>query len=546
VRRTDPSSDQLASRGGKDPNRKRPTSGLPLALFLIVSASTSPAMTTWANNVAEVPKIHRLVIVALCFVLLGFGLFWLFNRLLSDSRVAAFVTFIVLLGLSSGGRLVEELHMPWKWAVAVIAVSALVAIVLHLREWWLLDLVFIAAAAGLLLPPLLSGGWSAVTHEVSADSNTDFGPIPEMAERPDIVLIVLDGYTSLPVLRDFFGYEDADLVGDLGREGLQVFGPAITPYSMTHLAIPSLLDLDYVTDGASAATAADGRSMAQILGGDNRLVTLLSENEYQITMVEPGWHMSVCGEMVDVCVSDPFVDEGVDAVLSQSLFWSLLEPTIGSAFTNGARHAMASTLENIDTIVGNGTPDFLFVHVLAPHPPLFLDPECDIVPDDRRMSGKYAEVTGLAPEAAEARLLGYADQVRCVNGFMRRLAQSVARSDAVVFVSGDHGSDAMSQLATAPDQWSEPQMLDRMSTFLAVKAPPECDTRTSPVTVAVLRSLVSCVGDLDLDPIDSQAFVVSRAEVDGRPAEMRPLDAGQVTRLANCLGATNLSLDCPR
>ena len=499
-------------------------------------------MTTWANNVAEVPKIHRLVVVALCFLLLGIGLFWLFNRLLSDSRVATFLTFTVLLGLSSGGRLVEDLPMPWKWAVAATVISALVVIVLHLRDWWLLDLIFIAAAAGLLLPPLLNGVWSAVAQDVPADSNTDFGPVPAMAERPDIVLIVLDGYTSLPVLRDFFGYEDADLVGDLGRHGLQVSEPVITPYSMTHLAIPSLLDLDYVTDSATA----DGRSMAQILGGDNRLVRLLSENEYKITMVEPGWHMSVCGELVDVCVADPFVDEAVDAVLSQSLFWSLLEPTVGSAFTNGARYAMASTLENIDTIVSNGTPDFLFVHVLAPHPPLFLDPECEIVEEGRRLSGRYAEVIGLAPEAAEVRLQGYADQVRCVNGFIRQFAQSVAGSDTVVFISGDHGSDAMAQLATVPDQWSEGQMLDRMSTFLAVKAPAECNTRSALVTVAILRSLVSCVGGLDLDPIEAKAFVVSRAEVDGRPADMRSLDARQLTRLQACLAARDLSLECPR
>jgi Sulfatase len=521
-------------------------SSLGLVVLLIVSAAISPAMTTWANNVVEVPKIHRLVIVALCFLLLGLGLLWLFNHLFKDSRVAGFVSFTVLLGLSSGGRLVENLPTPWKWSVAVIVLSALVAIVLRLREWWLLDVIFVAAAAALVLPPLLSGGWSAVATDEPAPSITDFGPVPVMAERPDIVLVVLDGYASLPILRDFFDYEDADLVEDLGRDGFQVLGPAFTPYSMTHLAIPSLLDLDYATGDVTAATTADGRSMTRVLGGDSRLVHLLSENEYQIRMVEPGWHMSVCGEQVDSCVSDPFVDEAVDAVLSQSLFWSLLEPSVGSAFTNGARHAMTWTLENVGTIVDNDSPDLLFVHVLAPHPPLFLDPECEIVPESRRLSSSYAEVTGLDPEAAAARLHGYADQVRCVNGFIRQLAQTVAGSDAVVFVSGDHGSDAMSQLATAPEDWSEPQLLDRMSTFLAVKAPTECDIRSSLVTVAVLRMLVSCAGGLDLDPIDDRAFVVSRAEVDGRPAAMMRLDAGELTRFGACLASHDLSLECPR
>ncbi len=515
--------------------------GLPAALFLVVAAAISPALTIWANNIAEVPKTNRLVIVALCNVALGLVVLWLANRRMPDVRLAGFVSFIVILGLSSGGGLVKNLLTPWKWVLAIVVMGALVAIILRLQKWWLLDVIFFAAAAALVLPPLLSGVWSTM-HQATQESSVSASPgTPHMAFRPDIILVVLDGYTSLPVLRDFFGYEDLAFIDDLNQDHFQVVNPAFSPYSMTHLAIPSLLELDYVTD----VGASDSQSMARILSGESRLVRGLSENEYEITMIEPGWHMSRCGPRIDWCIQDPFIDEAVEAVLSQSMFWSFIEPAIGSAFTNGARHAMTLTLDNVDRLLHNGEPDFLFVHVLAPHPPLFLDSDCSIVPEPVRLETRFADVGGVSPETSGIRLNGYVEQVRCVDSFIRTLADSAGSTDAVVFVTGDHGSDALSQLATPPDSWIEAQLLDRMSTFLAIKAPSQCEVGQSRITVGILRDLISCVGGFNINPVETKAFVVSRVEVEGHADNIRELDKTVLNRLAACLDVGAVAPDCP-
>jgi hypothetical protein len=279
------------------------------------------------------------------------------------------------------------------------------------------------------------------------------------------------------------------------------------------------------------------------MGGSSYLVGLLTENDYRITMVEPGWHMSTCGEEVDVCVPAPFIDEGVGLVLSQSLPWSFVEPSIGSAFTNGARHAMAWATENIGALVTNETPDFVFVHVLAPHPPLILDSECRIVTEDRRLLGESVNQSGVSPETALVRREGYVGQVGCVNDFVLDLADSVSGTDALVFITGDHGSDAMSQLVTDPAQWSAGQVLERMSVFLAVKATPGCEDQTSLVTVQMFRELVSCAGGLDLDPIEEKSFLVSLAEI-GVEGDMRKVEAAELSQLATCLEQLDELLEC--
>jgi hypothetical protein len=199
--------------------------------------------------------------------------------------------------------------------------------------------------------------------------------------------------------------------------------------------------------------------------------------------------------------------------------------------------------DSIGEILDNAIPDFVFVHVLAPHPPLLLDASCRVT-YDRRLGGINMAVADAGPETTRVRLAAYANQTRCVDSFVRDLALAATGTDSLVFIVGDHGSDVMKQLSTVPDEWSEPQILERMSVFLAVKAPPRCEGVSSLVTVPLFRSLVACAGDLDLEPVEEKAFLVSQAEVDGKRADMAALDADELGRLASCLPEVGGDLEC--
>jgi hypothetical protein len=461
---------------------------------------------------------------------------------IGDSRVAAFVTFFALLALTSSGQVLASSPWALRWLGALAAVSVAAAIVHRLRDWWVLDAIVLGCAAALLVPPILTGAVSGVSNTGSEVGSLVPASLPAMASHPDIVLVIVDGYTSLPVVRELFGYEDNALIEDLDRLGFRTVETAFSPYSMTHLTLSSFLELDYVAKTRPSTTTEDGRTLAQVIGGDNFLVELLADNGYRITMVEPGWHMSTCGESIDVCVPAPFVDEGVGVVLSQSLLWSLIEPSVGGAFTQGSRQAMTWARENIGSLVGNDEPDFVFLHVLAPHPPLFLDAACQVVDAQRRLLGGEVALAGVDAETARVRVEGYVSQVECVNGFIRDLATAVDGSDSLVFIAGDHGSDSMSQLVTPPEQWSEAQVLERMSVFLAVKSTPGCQNLSSLVTVVLFRSLVACVGDLGLDPITDESYLLSLN--DGEPVNLKRLRPEEVKRLAHCLDILSGNLEC--
>ena len=511
--------------------------------LLIVAPATMPALSLWAGNVGQFPKAYRLLVVSLIWILLGLVLFWLARRLSADNRLASFATFFMLLALTSSGQTLQGQSWLLRWVIAFGAVAIIVLILHRLRRWWLLDVIVIASAAALFLPPLLTGVWKTLTLPEDQPVASAERPTPQMAQTPDIVLVVVDGYASLPVLRELFSFEDVDLPSDLAESGMTVVEPAFAPYPMTHLSVSSLLELDYSVGEKLTLTTDEGRTLGQIIGGDSYLVDLLSNNGYRTTMVEPGWHFSTCGPRIDVCVSDPFVDEGVGAVLSQSLVWSFLEPSLGSGFTNGAMHAMRWATSNVEDLLANGTPDFIFVHVLAPHPPVLLDASCKVVPESRRPYADELRIGGVDPAIAEARLEGYVGQVQCVNHFVRELARSVAGSDSVVLVTGDHGSDAQSQLETAPADWSDPQIVERMSVFLAMKAPSGCENPPGRTSVSILRSLVSCAGGLDLDPIEDKSYLTSLSE-DGKTSNIEKLDASDLDRFAACMLSLDETLEC--
>jgi hypothetical protein len=493
--------------------------------------------------VAQVPSGYKLLLIVSGFVLIGFGMFWLIRLRIGGSRLAAFVTFFALLALTSSGQVLARTPWALRWLGALAAVLVAVAIILRLRDWWVLDAIVLGCAAALLVPPILTGALSGVSNTESDAGALVPAALPAMASHPDIVLVIVDGYTSLPVVRELFGYEDPELIEDLDRLGFRTVETAFSPYSMTHLTLSSFLELDYVAKTRPSTTTEDGRTLAQVMSGDNFLVALLAENGYRITMVEPGWHMSTCGDPIDVCVPAPFVDEGVGVVLSQSLLWSLIEPSVGSAFTQGSRQAMTWATENINSLVSNGEPDFVFVHVLAPHPPLFLDAACQVVDARRRLLGSEVGLAGVDAETARVRVEGYVSQVVCVNDFLRDLATAVDGSDSLVLIAGDHGSDSMSQLVTPPEQWSEAQVLERMSVFTSVKATAGCEQVSSLVTVPLFRSLVSCAGGLGLDQIRDKSFVVTLA-TDGESQNMRVLEDSEIAELAPCLVGLEESLDC--
>jgi hypothetical protein len=286
-----------------------------------------------------------------------------------------------------------------------------------------------------------------------------------------------------------------------------------------------MLNMAYVLEDGAVIDTATSRELFASIGGSNRFNTALQANGYSTTMIESGWGGSSCGA-VDTCISAPFLDESVFWALAGSPFRQNVLNRYGYSFTAGAQHSMDWLLDNAETINRNGMPDFVFGHVLAPHPPFFLDEECDVVFEDAR-SGVQFSRSGVA---LEDRGSFFDEQANCIDNFMLSLSDLIDDETVVIFVA-DHGTDSRHQLVLSSTDWGPDEIEERMRVFLAV-SDVGCAFRDGIVLPEVLAMLLECISGVDQGHIEQRIFI-GEAPGQGTDRGVKELSPDRVRQLVD-------------
>jgi hypothetical protein len=204
---------------------------------------------------------------------------------------------------------------------------------------------------------------------------------------------------------------------------------------------------------------------------------------------------------------------------------SVLE-SVGYAFTVGSQHTMDWLLENGPGLSTDDQPNFVFAHVMAPHPPFFLDPTCETIYSRNRSGVLFSRRT----DDVDNRRQAYLEQATCLNDFMIDLSDKLDPSAVVVFVA-DHGTDQRNQLARDPSSWSHEDLVERFNIFLAVRGEPGCSVGDRVVTPNIFRRLLSCMSVETLEDLDPRVFKYGGITVVGKPSPIIEVDRDEVMTL---------------
>ena len=177
-------------------------------------------------------------------------------------------------------------------------------------------------------------------------------------------------------------------------------------------------------------------------------------------------------------------------------------PDLGTSV--GGRVSMLNALAETDRLVGalrSARPGrAYFAHLLLPHYPYGLAPDCSVRP-----VGSWMVRRSGAPLAA--REAAYADQLRCAMGridaALAALAASPAGRNSIVLIHGDHGSriTAVEPLAGNAGRIGERDMIAGFSTLFAVRLPGTAPAyREEPVPVAGMLAHLARSGFSSLPP----------------------------------------------
>lgn len=347
----------------------------------------------------------------------------------SGAEIAAFAVWVGVVGVGT----------------LLLARSARLPVSLHA--------VLTVVAAAAIAQPM----WVILSHEVQANQPWTLpGAASELAPYwpqpatgtplPDIYYIVLDGYGRSDVLKELYGLDDTDFLHDLEARGFYIADQSRSNYGQTSLSFASALNMSYLN--ALTEIAGDDISQRQVarLIRFNEVSQVLEGLGYSVTAFSTGYRRAELAEADTFLVAHPAGVTPFEALLLESnavwglhaLFDAAGRP-LGYPGYDVYRQRIDANIQQLWEAPSRPGPQFVFAHLLLPHPPFVFDADGGPRrPDLPFRSADGDQFIGTADDYVQ----GYREQVlfaqRVVAVFLDRLAEAGGDS-AVVILQGDHG-----------------------------------------------------------------------------------------------------------
>lgn len=432
---------------------------LPLLIAAIPSLHlmrTNPAMFSGG---ADLIRIFAVCIVAALLITVLLGLFLRnFHR---AGILATIAVGLLIFGGSpgiAGAQILEaKLGLAIPPSVLLLAIFGVAALLL----------------SRVRIPPVVTQAGNAVTaallaYNISsillaapeAPSGVERQAIPEMKpavqhfssarvpqDPPDIIHIVLDGYSRADVLTEIYGFDNSAFLSDLERLGFAVAGEAVTPYNQTLLTMSGIFRGDYLESAGDSpvASAAAYRNALATAFQANPVINTLREMGYRIASTKPEYPLvTLRGTVMSAPTQGPSMTH-----LERTLFnfsgVSLIVGDLGLSTAIGGNSAL-----EIRSALGasrkerGARPYFHYLHLMAPHPPFDVD-------SGGRAISKAGTFNQLAdgshlhandPKKKSAYRDGYLQKLAFINSEITafvRTAISERQGRLLILIHGDHG-----------------------------------------------------------------------------------------------------------
>jgi len=422
-------------------------------------------------------------------------------------EVAETTSFILLVCLMSGGAVLRDFG---ALAYALLLVPAFAGwLISRMKGHWIVAGVVWGMAVALGVGPA-----TALINSLQASSSSEFLDAESLsirfAAKPDVFVIVFDGYPGLVAADlDALRPGDIDLAPELRAIGFEVPASSWTSYWNTLLSIPSMLEMGYPVVNADWEHSATKRDILRVLSGDNSVMDVIRENGYVTHMVESGWSSLSCGGNFDECIPAPVIDEATYLTLRHTFAWAYLQHEHPGPYAEGTLSTFEWLLTHGGPLSRSDQPDFVFSHVMAPHPPFFLDSDCSFTVTPER-GGESMDMQGVPIAVRDALLV---EQMDCVDTFMLEFAERMSPEDIVVFVS-DHGTDRRHQTRLGSAEWSQDATIERLNNFLAVTLPEECSMGQSVILPNLFRRIFGCLATSNVESIPERMWINPMQELD--------------------------------
>lgn len=360
----------------------------------------------------------------------------------------------------------------------------------------------------------------------SAQRPTDTAkPVPLAGtQTPDIYCIVLDSYGRADVLRELYHYDNAPFLEELERLGFTIPTQSRGNYIETTLAIPSLLNGNYVDQiqlpNRVQPSAPDWPREAV---DQNRIAASLRTKGYQFVAISCGFLLTQA-RTADV-LYDPERSSNPMTSLWGKLFGGqftpiesllLLRTPLGfldqSAHQQYEKHrrGLHFALESLSATTKLTQPKFVFAHILLPHTPfVFTATGEPITPKQPYSIDSGSDYK--ATESVDDYRKQYVEQLKFTNLRVLEEVKTLLEQNqrpAVIVLIGDHGPRS----SVNWDKIEQTDLHEAFGNFMALRLLTPEDTQKVPKNLSpvnALRYVLQTYFDAPLPPLPNRSFLTT-------------------------------------
>ncbi|HSL43586.1 MAG TPA: hypothetical protein VK897_09155 [Anaerolineales bacterium] len=421
----------------------------PIHLLLF---ATYPILALLAINISEVDLSSGLRPLVLSLVLAGF-LTLVLSFIYQDWRRAALISTIFLILFYSYGHiyiLFKGVQIDGFYLFRHRTLIPIWIVLAALGAWWASrkSLNIPSATYGLnviglilLVLPLIQITlflFQSQTSRADVEQSGSALSLQVGEQPPDIYYIILDGYGRADVLKNEYGYDNSDFLNSLRELGFFVADCSLSNYAQTQMSLASSLNFNYL----------DALSDRFTPGSDDRtgLDTLIHRSTARVSLEQAGYKTVafatgfLATELTD---ADYFLGPGYSWGELNEFESLLMETTLARLIQDGNRFGMQTSgserfrertlfaLDQLDDLSYIQSPKFVFVHIIAPHPPYVFGP-----------TGGPVEAADVGTTKTEEGASHYRDQAIYISSRIQEIVPKIiANSDPlpIIVIQGDHG-----------------------------------------------------------------------------------------------------------
>ncbi len=420
--------------------------------------SIYPVLALYSVNTALVPPgdVPIPLAVTLVVALLFWGMLSLILRNAGRAAVATSLSVITLYAyghiwnLCDQNRLLKEFFgdkegLLWAWSLLFILVMVAGGWKWKRSEAITRGMNFFGMV--LLIMPVSSIGlsWFNVWRGTTVAKASSGVASLSTQDRPDIFYIILDGYGRSDAVKRVIGFDNEWFVKGLEARGFYVPRNSRSNYCETELSLSSSLNLDYLpTLLPKIDPNHTDRVILDRLIDKSQVSSYLKGIGYRYEAVTTGFP-SVHPDSADLWLRKDIGISLFEGVLLSETPLPARDPMSSMSQFDSRRIILKSAFSNLETLAKSGTqPRFIFVHILAPHPPFVFDANGGSVRPKKMgysiVDGNHFYQNGGTREEYQA---GYAGQATYISKLLLPAVDKIIKLSSkppVIIIQGDHGS----------------------------------------------------------------------------------------------------------